>query len=345
VGATRKGKKISVAKRQTRTIAATTTAVAVGGALAAGKLVHDVVADRAGRKRARRFRLDRDETVRVGIGRVASGQLELAIGLIDGREGEGPEAIHEARKALKRLRAVLRLCRPWLGEERFRQENSILRDAGRSLSDVRDAQVLVETLDGLGEPVIDELPIGTWSTFRDALVADAQALEDAGLAGERRANVVTALVGVRERVAVWPLPDDAGSEALAEGLKRVYAKARRARRRAQHDPAPEKLHELRKRTKDVWHAGQLLTEVSPKRIRKLRRRAHRLSDVLGTEHDLTVLCERAEATPDAFGPGGLELLRTLAERRRRALRREALTRAAKLYRRKPRKLVHRLSAA
>jgi CHAD domain-containing protein len=144
-------------------------------------------------------------------------------------------------------------------------------------------------------------------------------------------------------VAVWPAPGDA--DALADGLEQVYRKARRARRRAAQHPTAENFHELRKRTKDVWYAGQLLSPVSPKRISKLRRRAHKLADVLGSEHDLTVLLERAERTPVAFAPGELKLLRAHAGRHRQALRREALTRAAKLYRRKPRKLARRLSAA
>jgi CHAD domain-containing protein len=332
-----------MAKRSTGAVAAG-AAVAAGGALAAGKVVHDVVAERAERRRARRFRLDPDETVREGIGRIAHGQLDHAIALVEGREGKGPEGVHEARKALKRLRAVLRLCRKELGKDRFRQENAILRDAGRAMSDTRDAQVLVETLDGLRASLGPDLPENTWSRFHAMLVAEARARADRNGTGGYE-QVVTALAGVRERVDVWPLTDDAGADALAPGLERIYANARRARRRAKREPSPEHLHELRKRTKDVWYSGQLLTPVLPGPVRKLRRRAHRLADALGDHHDLTVLLEHADSMPDAFGPGERELLHARAERRRRALAQEALERAAKLYRRKPRKLVRRLAKA
>jgi len=333
-----------VGKPSTRAVAAS-AAVAAGGALAAGKVVRGVVAERAERERARRFRLAPDEAPRAGIGRVARGQLDIAIELIQGRDGDSAEAVHEARKALKRVRAVLRLCRGWLGEERYRQENTILRDAGRSLSGLRDAQVLVETLDGLREPLGPELPEDAWSGFRERLTADAAALaETEGRAGPY-GNVVLALAGVRERAELWPLPHDGGPEHLANGLEQVYRKARRARRRANRERTTENLHELRKRTKDLWHSGQLLDPLSRKRVGKLRRRAHRVSDLLGEDHDLAVLLDRAEQVPEAFGPGELELLGALAERRRRALAREALSRAAKLYRRKPRKLARRLAAA
>ena len=341
-----------MAKRSTGAIAAG-AAVAAGGAIAAGKVVHDVVAERTERKRARRFRLDPDETVRDGIGRVVHGQLDHAIVLVEGREGTGPEAVHEARKALKRLRAALRLCRKELGKDRFRHENAILRDAGRALSDTRDAQVLVETLDGLraslgpnppDDSLGPDLPDDTWLRFHAMLVAEAQArAEHEGAGGYEQ--VVAALVGVRERVDGWPLPDDPGADALAAGLERIYGNARRARRRAERDPSPERLHELRKRTKDVWYSGQLLTPVLPGPVGELRRRAHRLADVLGEHHDLIVLRERADSMPDAFGLGERELLHTRSERRLRALEQEALDHAAKLYRRKPRELVRLLARA
>jgi CHAD domain-containing protein len=317
---------------------AASAAVVAGGAIVAGKVVRDRVTERAERKRARRYRIEPGETVDDGIGRIAEGQLELAIALIDGREGDGPEATHEARKALKRLRATLRLCRSWLGAERFRQENTILRDGGRALSGARDAQVLLETLDGVGRPGGD-----AWPRFREALAQDARAHRDGG--GADHANVVTALVGVRERVAVWPLPEAEGPEVLADGLRRVYSKARRAWRAAERKPTDERLHELRKRSKDVWHCGQLLSDVGSKRVRKLRRRAHRLADVLGEDHDLAVLVERAEASPELFGEGELSALTELVKRRRRVLQRDALARAAELYRRKPRKLAGKLAAA
>src|SRR5947209_16458553 len=163
-----------MAKRTAGAVAAG-AAVAAGGAIAAGKVVRDVVAERTERKRARRFRLDPGEPLREAIGRVVHGQLDYAIALVEGHDGNGAEGVHEARKALKRVRAVLRLRRKELGKARFRQENTILRDAGRALSETRDAQVLVETLDGLRESLGPDLPDDTWSRFHATLEAEARA--------------------------------------------------------------------------------------------------------------------------------------------------------------------------
>ncbi len=59
------------------------------------------------------------------------------------------ERIHQARKQLKRARANLRLLRDAIGKRAYARENAALRDAARPLSGVRDAMVLIQTLDRL----------------------------------------------------------------------------------------------------------------------------------------------------------------------------------------------------
>jgi CHAD domain-containing protein len=323
-----------------RAVAASAVA---GGALAAGKVVREKVVKRRRRKQARNYRLEPGETPKEGIGRVARSQLDLTIGLLeDPTNGHGSaEAVHEARKALKRLRALLRVSRGVLGDDRYRHENLVLRNAGRELSDARDAQVLLDTLDDLSQRFADELPAGAWSRLRQELAAAAD--ESPSLNGSD--SVPGSLSDARVRVATWPLPEDGGPESLASGFARVYRRGRRALRAAEAEPSTENLHELRKRAKDLWHAGQLLGPTCPKRMKKLSKKAHRLSDRLGNDHDLSVLLERAEERRELLELSELELLRALADRRREALRKDALERAARLYRRKPSKLAHRLKLA
>ena len=76
------------------------------------------------------------------------------------------EAVHEARKDLKKLRSALKLVRPVLGEKAYRRENERFRDVARELSDVRDAQVRAETVEGLAQRFPDDAPPGGWWTVR-----------------------------------------------------------------------------------------------------------------------------------------------------------------------------------
>lgn len=347
VGRGQKRGKLAAAVEQTardpKVRAAAASAIAATGVAATGKLLRERLTERERLKRSRRYRLEPGESPLEGIGRVARGQLDLASTLLEDGDPDGrDEAVHEARKALKRLRAVVRLSRDLLGDDRYRHENEVLRDAGRALSDARDARVLLETLDQVAEDHREELSGPGWPRLREALAASAEAAgAEQGHAG---AEVQATLSDARARVVSWPLPQESGTEALAPGFERIYRRGRRALRAAAEEPSTENLHELRKRVKDLWHAAQLLRPSDPQRMKKLARRAHHISDLLGEDHDMAVLLERAEAQPELLAPSELEVLTALVARRREALQHEALGLGHKLYRRKPRKLARVLAA-
>ena len=319
--------------------AAAAGAVAAGGAAVAGKLVHDRRARRAEVRRARAYRLRAGENVSDGVRRIARGQTDLAVEHLDGSAGDGAAAIHEARKAFKRLRALVRLSRDALGDEVYRRENATFRAAGRRLSGVRDAAVMVETLDDVGRRFRDELPDGAFAGLREALVADAESArektaEDQGAIDD----VIATLEAERGRVAAWPLPEHADGGMLAPGFERIYRRGRRALRAARKDTDTEHLHELRKRAKDLWHGAQVMRPAAPKRMKKLAGRAHDLFDVVGEDHDLAVLLDGARERADTLAPGELVLLDGLVARRRARLQRKALALGRRVYARKPRKM-------
>lgn len=314
--------------------------LAAGGASVAAKLIRLLQARQSQAERASRYRLLAEETAADGIRRIARGQIDLATGRLDGAGGKDlDKAVHEARKAFKRLRALLRLTRGELGDDVYRHENEAFRDAGRRLSGARDASVMGETLEALVARHREELPAGAFGGLRSALDAEADTARGRLIEGSADIRGLVAELGAaRIRVATWTLPEGRGVDVLAPGFERVYKRGRRAARAAQDDPSAESLHELRKRAKDLWHAAQVLHPAAPEDMRKLASEAHELSDVIGEDHDLAVLLEGAGRRSGKLRPGELELLEALVERRRGRLRREALARAKRIYRRKPAKV-------
>jgi CHAD domain-containing protein len=294
------------------------------------------------------YRLQTHESAPDGIRRIARGQIDFARDELAGNgKHDIGEAVHEARKAFKRTRAVLRLARDELGDSVYRHENATFRDAGRSLSGVRDAAVLVATLDDIVDRYSDELSDGAFGDLRQALSDEARTAHEALEDDHREVDrVLTTLDAARDRVAGWPLPDGDDDVAIvAPGFKRIYRRGRKALRAAEHDTDTERLHELRKRAKDLWHAAQVLRPASPKRLKKLGRRAHDLSDVVGEDHDLAVLLDAARQRPHALAAGERGLLVALVGRRRAELQRTALQRGRRLYARKPRKLTKTIRGA
>ena len=219
--------------------------------------------------------------------------MDKAASHLEGREGEPPdEAVHQARKCFKRSRAAIRLAREELGSEAFRRENERYRDLGRELSGVRDADVLIATLDGIATRSGRE---GAFAGLRELLVADrdaqrAKALED----DTARADALERLGSARDAIAGLPL-DDSAPKALVAGFRRTYRDGRRAAREAGQTHTTEALHEWRKRVKDLWHQCQVLEPFWPGRMTSMAKQAHELSDLLGEDHDLAVLGETAEA--------------------------------------------------
>ncbi|MGZ5376195.1 MAG: CHAD domain-containing protein, partial [Solirubrobacterales bacterium] len=110
-------------------------------------------------------------------------------------------------------------------------------------------------------------------------------------------------------------------------------------RAARKHSSNENFHELRKRTKDLWHAAEILTPAAPKAMKGLADSTHQLSSLLGEDHDLAVLSEHAARHPDRVADKHeAALLDTLTHRRRRDVQREAIELASRIFARKPKKV-------
>jgi CHAD domain-containing protein len=290
----------------------------------------------------RQFRLSDGERVPDGLRRIACGQLDLSIERLEGQTDEAlGTAVHETRKSLKRLRATVRLARDELGDEVYRRENDAFRAAGRRLAGARDSQVLLETLDAVTDAHPDEAPPARFERFRRTLVGQHGAAQRRLKDGAPVAEVLSELRAARARAADWPLERE-GLDALAPGLRRIHRRGRRAYRAASQEPSTENLHELRKRAKDLWYAAQVVRPAA-KRMKRIARRAHELSDLIGEDHDLAILAQRAAERRDRFeDETAVGELAKLVEARRADLQRDAIGLGGRLYRKKPRKLVRPL---
>jgi CHAD domain-containing protein len=251
-------------------------------------------------------------------------------------------AVHETRKSLKRLRALARLARDELGDEAYRRENVAFRDAGRRLAGARDSQVLLETLDALTDRYPGQAPPERFERFKRTLVGQHGAAQRRLHEGVAVAQVLSELRRARARVGDWHLERE-GFDALAPGFRRIYRRGRRAYRTARREPSTEHLHELRKRAKYLWYAAQIIRAAAPKKMKRIARRAHELSNLIGEDHDLALLAQRVNERRDRFADEtAAGELAALVERRRAELQREALDLGRRLFRKKPRKVARPL---
>ena len=289
------------------------------------------------------YRLSIVEDVGGSVRTCAREQLDDAVAQLAGAGDDPADAVHEARKDLKKTRALLRLVRPALGTSAYRQENATLRDAGRALSGERDAVALVATAEQLAERYAGRLPAEAFAELRDGLAA--QGAERGGDGAAAREAVLATLRDAAARVDAWPLERCDWATVVA-GATRAYARGRDAFAVARADPDPELVHAWRKRAKDLWYHRRLLTPVWPEVLGAEAEEAHRLTELLGDDHDLAVLAAWIDgAAPlaplaDAERPA----LRALAEERGAELRAGAARLGRRLYAESPKAFARRLDA-
>jgi CHAD domain-containing protein len=279
---------------------------------------------------SRAYRIAPEEPVPDEVRRVARGRIDHAIDELSGNsENSRAKAVHEARKDMKKLRALLRLVRGEIGDEVYAHENACFRETAAQLSGVRDADVMILTLSDL-ERRFGELP-GAARKLRPALVAHRFRIS-AGSTRPAGQAAIDTLTEARERVDQWPLDSD-GFEAFEEGLRRSYRRGRNAFHRAQELPTAEHMHEWRKRVKDLWYHVSLLEEAWKPVMSALSDETHELSERLGDEHDVSVLIEWAHRHASALN-GADPMLRgfdVIGASRRRELQEQAFGYGSRLY--------------
>jgi CYTH domain-containing protein/CHAD domain-containing protein len=291
---------------------------------------------------SRAYRLLADEDAASGVRRVIVGRLDKAAERLReaGDEGDAlAEAIHGARKDLKKARAALRLVRDELGEKTFKRENRALRDAARTLSASRDAEVKLATLDSLGEGEGD-VPPGATALWREALVAERDRIVGGRSGGTDAA--VEAIEAVAARAPEWKIHRD-GWKLLAPGLDTAYGEGREAFAALGDDPDFDAVHELRKRGKDLWYQVRLLREAWPAVLDATAGEIHAFTDLLGDHHDLAVLCVDLVGRTEV-DPIHRETLRTLIEARQATLLADARGAGERVYAEKPKAFSRRLRA-
>jgi CHAD domain-containing protein len=204
------------------------------------------------------------------------------------KAGDTPAAAHDARKRLKKLRALLVLLREPLGQKRYGEENTVLRQAGRMFSAKRDAEALQKTLKQLQRRFFPGKP----SLLIQALQTAFDAEERRCRAHLKRSNAVAACTASLQEwqahIGSWPVADYGWKE-LRQAVRRSYKRARKSFQDACDAPTPVRLHRWRKRVKELWFHIRLLRRVCPALMAELAQDFEALGEFLGDDHDLTVL--------------------------------------------------------
>src|SRR5687767_13500854 len=151
------------------------------------------------------FSLSTKASLTASLERVVTNEVESLLAESAG-DADAAKRVHETRKSIKRLRALLRLYRGALPHALFEREDSVLWRLGQSLGRARDAVALRESL--------HRLILAAPTDARARLADRARELEDAvtDVSGTNPQDVALALSNVhdalgalRARAADWTI--------------------------------------------------------------------------------------------------------------------------------------------
>ena len=235
--------------------------------------------------------------------------------------------IHAARKELKRSRATLRLMREAIDPGHFGEADAALRGAARQLNDARDADVLLRAFKRLRDAFEESKTPAALEPLRK-LLQDERRTAAASMSRERLQAIKLLLRTCKQHTYEWSVANDV--DLLTAGMQRTYRKARQGYRAAREAPSDERLHAWRRQLKYCAYQLETIRSVSAGKSAKLLHACTQVADVLGKDHDLALLRERAAAA-DLEASSALHVADEI-RRERAKLQRRALRLGARLYR-------------
>jgi len=273
---------------------------------------------------------------------VAFAELDLAHGAL-AAPPERHSGVHSARKCLKRLRSLLLLVRPGMPEPAFATLTDRLAIIARGLAPARDAAALIDAVDKLEKETGPGPGLGPIHSLRAWLHKRRHAAEQ-NLERSAASEAMRALLELRPAFAGFAVyPDDFRS--LAKGLRRCYRATRMSFKHAFASERDEDLHEWRKGVQHHWRQMQLLAPCWPSELSARVDAARALSQLLGDDHDISLLSRLVSTPTMTFGtPEETAAFLKRCRRRHRALRKEARTQGRRLFAERARPFAERIEA-
>jgi CHAD domain-containing protein len=285
------------------------------------------------------YRLKTGAHFQKDVRRLLTAQISRAVAHLSGQNtsaGEDVSAVHETRKALKRCRSILRLVRPGLNKKVFQTEDHAFRSIARILSQERDRQVMAQTLTKLSS---QPRPQAEAEALKKASAALLNSPVQGAHHGDPESDARLALTMVEQaaesvrKIRITPPSLDT----LAAGFGATYADGRRAFKKAYRSGDDEAFHAFRKLVQHHWRHLNLLSPAWPQLMEVRVASARQLAELLGDDHDLSILAERlGDSSLATLDPGCRAAVIAIARDEQARLRAEAQPIAGRLFAQRPR---------
>ena len=279
------------------------------------------------------YQLRHGQNLGDNLRRICRKQIESATAITAGETKTSDSPVHEVRKHLKKARAALRLVRKEIGRGLFREQDCCLRDVGRLTSEIRDAEVRLQTVRQF-QGIKQRRGRANYSKLEGMLILELENFMAAF--AEWQTQALPMLKNALASIDCWPL-DQFNCKQMRRAVQRSYKNARRSLKSAQTNPTAGSFHRFRTKAKRLWYDLRILRPINPVVLRNLTDDLRALGNLLGRAHDLSFLGDRLrrEDRQSAWEREGHKLL-ALIEVNQEDLQRGAAELAEHFFAERPR---------
>jgi CHAD domain-containing protein len=268
------------------------------------------------------------------VSRVVTREFEKALSELANAKSSQAEVVFEARKHIKKIRAVLRMLQNELGKDYLRQ-NRRLRSVAHQLSTLRDADASLETMRSIRDHYPRLINVEILADVQQGLRSRKRAAAARINAGHLLPRVEHALRQTAKETSQI-IQRAAGRGAMSAGIVRGYRRARKALACVHTAPDDGLFHWWRRRVKDHWYHIRLL-EGRNGRAKTRVRNLKRLETWLGDDHNLAMLRATILSGPARFGEEqATAVVLGCLDQYQSSLRRRALKLGERAFAQKPR---------
>ncbi|HEY2103516.1 MAG TPA: CHAD domain-containing protein [Chthoniobacterales bacterium] len=284
------------------------------------------------------YELRRDQKLGANLRRICRKQVASALQIARGEVEPDDTPVHQTRKHLKKARAVLRMVAEEIGRGLYKQQDRSFRDIGRLISDVRDAEVRLQTVRQLQE-ITWRQSNQTFHKTEELLLGELEHFLAAFAGWQKQA--ATELEKLCREIEKWPI-EELNCKCVRAAVQRGYKSGRDAFNRAQAKPTPENFHEFRSETKRLFYQLRILRPINPLVIGALLDELGSLAEVLGRSHDLHFLGERLRRDDSNPSPAEAHALVAVIEKSELELQKRSVDVAAHFFDERPKDFGNRL---
>ena len=275
------------------------------------------------------FRMKPAESISHGLRRLSKKELASALDGIRRGSPTDERAVHEARRSIKKLRALLRIVEKDDGRT-GRGSRKRLRSISQRVSRLRDATAMLQILRKISSRYPGALSEHTLARVRRRLKTHKEDVERMIHRDGSWAKIVRTLHDLEPAVKRWK-PAHEGFRALGPALRVAHRRGRKILASAVESQNDAQFHEWRKQIKQLWYTLRLIEDEN-ETIHGDVEALDRAQTLLGADHDAVILCEYlSEMSSLWHDPRDFGALRHAAERFQHESRRKAIRTSRRVY--------------